>query len=240
LSALVVKASFFILLRLWLGVFGAAAHGPAAPLLGALGAGAVLWGSLLALRQRRLKLLIAYSTVAQLGYLFLLFPLWRDTPAGALAGGVYQFMAHSFAKAAWFLAAGAMVRAFGDDGFDTLAGAGSRLPIAFAAFGIAGVSLAGLPPSGGFIAKWLLLTAAISSGQWFWAMVIVAGSVLAAAYVFVVLRAAFLHEPATELLQRPPLRLELAALGLALGALALGVWGNEPIRLLLERSRLIF
>ena len=74
LSALVVKASFYLILRLWIG--------PLAPLAAAiawlpalLGAAAILWGSCQAIRAERLKMLIAYSTVAQLGYLFLIFPL---------------------------------------------------------------------------------------------------------------------------------------------------------------------
>ena len=74
LSALVVKASFYILLRLWLAIFADISEGVAA-LFGLLGAGAVLWGSLQALRQTRVKLLVAYSTVAQIGYLFLAYPL---------------------------------------------------------------------------------------------------------------------------------------------------------------------
>ena len=78
LSALVVKASFYILLRLWLEVFPVASASmdqSLGQLLGLLGVTAVLWGGVQALRQTRLKLLVAYSTVAQIGYLFLAFPL---------------------------------------------------------------------------------------------------------------------------------------------------------------------
>ena len=75
LSALVVKGSFFIVLRLWFDVFPALPGGPPRELLGALGALAIVLGSVVALRQERLKLLIAYSTLAQIGYLFLMFPL---------------------------------------------------------------------------------------------------------------------------------------------------------------------
>src|SRR6516164_6027234 len=75
LSALVVKGSFFIAVRLWLDVFADVLTLPSAQLLAALGAGAILVGNVVALRQVRLKLLVAYSTVAQIGYLFLMFPL---------------------------------------------------------------------------------------------------------------------------------------------------------------------
>lgn len=73
LSALVVKGSFYLLLRLWLEIFEPLDFAGVESLFGLLGALAVLWGSLQALRQTRLKLLIAYSTVAQIGYLFIAF-----------------------------------------------------------------------------------------------------------------------------------------------------------------------
>lgn len=82
-------------------------------MLGALGAAAILWGSLSALTQTRLKMLVAYSTVAQIGYLFLLFPLATVAPPFAaevaLQGGVMQALAHGLAKAAMFAAAGSMI-----------------------------------------------------------------------------------------------------------------------------------
>ena len=102
LSALVVKASFYILLRLWLEVFPLDSTG-LGQLLGALGAAAVIWGGVQALRQTRLKMLIAYSTVSQLGYLFLVFPL---ASVIAWKAGLYLLLSHAFAKAAMFLAAG--------------------------------------------------------------------------------------------------------------------------------------
>lgn len=240
LSGLVVKASFYILVRLWLQVLPIAVPGKALGLIGVLGAAAVLWGSVLALVQRSLKLLIAYSTVAQLGYLFLLFPLLTDggSPAAgawneaAWSGGIYQALAHACAKAAMFLAAGSMIHASGSDALAALDGISHRLPLSFTAFGLGGLTMAGLPPSGGFIAKWLLLTAAFETGQWVWAVVIAGGGLLAAAYVYRVLRHAFGR---TEEVPAPiavPRRMELAALGLALVAVALGVGATRPLELL--------
>jgi formate hydrogenlyase subunit 3/multisubunit Na+/H+ antiporter MnhD subunit len=68
LSALVVKASFYLLVRLWLTIFGPFINPSATQLLGMLGALAIIWGSVQALQAKRLKLLVAYSTVAQIGY----------------------------------------------------------------------------------------------------------------------------------------------------------------------------
>src|SRR6516162_5304050 len=82
LSSLVVKGSFFITVRIWFDVMAGLTDLGATQILGAMGAGAIVVGGVMALRQTRLKLLVAYSTVAQLGYLFLMFPL----AAGAVVG----------------------------------------------------------------------------------------------------------------------------------------------------------
>lgn len=234
LSALVVKASFYLLLRLWFEVFAGAVTVAAAQALGALGAGAVLWGSWLALRQTQLKMLVAYSTVAQLGYLFLLFPLAAHGIGAESAwnGGVYQVLAHGFAKAAMFLAAGAMVLAAGTGEIARLDGVGARLPLALFTFALAAVSLMGLPPSGGFVAKWLLLEAALATGQWWWILVMIAGGLLTAAYLFRVLRRAFLPAAGEAAFADPPRALVPTAFLLALAALGLGLWADGPLALL--------
>src|ERR1700748_2933170 len=111
LSGLVVKGSFFIIVRLWFDVMPGLPGFAATQLLAALGGAAIVFGSVVALRQQRLKLLIAYSTLAQIGYLFLMFPLafgasGRLESGGALAGGLLQAVSHATAKAAMFMAAG--------------------------------------------------------------------------------------------------------------------------------------
>lgn len=180
LSGLVVKAPFFVLLRLWLGPFAAA---PVAvrDLLGALAAAAIVWGSLQALRQERLKLSVAYSTVAQIGLLYLVFPL---LPAGtAVQAIVLLAISHALAKSAMFLAAGNVHCCLGHDRIHDLHGVARHLPITIAAFAVAGVCVAGLPPSGNFMAKWLLVVTAFEQGAWWWALLIVIGGLLSAAYV---------------------------------------------------------
>jgi multicomponent Na+:H+ antiporter subunit D len=193
LSGLVVKAPFFLVVRLWFDVMPRMPDRAAAQVLGILGAAAIIFGSVLALRQARLKLLIAYSTVAQIGYLFLMFPLAVKPETGhpwstpAWTGGITQAISHAFAKAAMFMAAGLIAEALGHDRIAGLAGLGRALPITVLAFGLGGLSLMGLPPSGGFVAKAMLLTAAVAEGQWWWAVVVLTGGLLAVGYVFLVL-----------------------------------------------------
>ena len=238
LSALVVKGSFVLIIRLWFEVMPALWSVAATQLIAALGAAAILYGSVLALRQERLKLLIAYSTVAQIGYLFLMFPLAYDPATAqlqggvALTGGVLQTVSHAFAKAGMFMAAGLMAKSLGHDRVADLAGVGRALPMSLIAFGLAGVSLVGLPPSGGFAAKWLLLSAAVSTGQWWWATVMVVGGLLTGGYVMLVLIRAMSStaEPVAPL--KPVARSrEAIALAMSLCAVLLGLLALGPVEL---------
>jgi len=245
LSALVIKAPVFLILRLVLDVAPSSA-GPLAgqifigqiligQILAVLGASSILFCSVMAFRQQRLKLMIAYSTVAQIGYLFIVFPLAAGTetlPAwGTIAwtGGALQLVSHALAKAAMFMAAGVVAEAFGHDRISDLGGFGRVLPISAMAFGLAGLSLMGLPPSGGFIAKCLLLTAAVTGGHPWLAATILAGGLLAGGYVFRIVDHA-LATPAVELVARRPIprRLEAVALVLALAAVGVGFVPLQP------------
>jgi multicomponent Na+:H+ antiporter subunit D len=232
LSAVVVKGAFYILARLWFEGMHSVVTPGFGQCLGLLGSGAIFWGSWQALRQSRLKLLVAYSTVAQLGYLFLLFPLATDAAQGfgGWSGAWILVAAHACAKAAMFLAAGNILRAAGHDRIRDLDGITHALPISVFAFALAGVSLIGLPPSGGFIGKWLLLGAALAQGQWWWIVVILAGGLAAAGYVFRVLSHAFTrdHENEAAGLKPVPALLEWTGFALALGAVLLGFAAGVP------------
>ncbi|WP_409331628.1 complex I subunit 5 family protein [Trujillonella humicola] len=234
LSALVVKGALFVLVLYWFTLLPGTATLPAAGILGSLGAVAALWGAWMALRQERLKLVVAYSTIAQIGQLFLVFPL--ATPgsgadaAGLRAAWVGAFtllVAHGFAKAAMFLAAGALAAAHGTDRLPAMAGATARHPLAVAAFALAGLSLAGLPPSLGFTGKYLLLQSSVQTGRWYWAVPLVVAGVMTAAYVFRVVSLTFdrstVDRPRRRLSESPGR--EVPAVALAVLAVVLGFTG---------------
>jgi formate hydrogenlyase subunit 3/multisubunit Na+/H+ antiporter MnhD subunit len=237
LSGLVVKGAFVLLVRLWFWVL------PGPPVMGAellatLGAAAILVGSVVALRQEKLKALIAYSTVAQIGSLFLMFPLLMagdpDAATRAWMGGMLQATSHALAKAAMFLAAGLIVHSIGEDRVAGLGGAARAAPMAVLAIAIGGLSLMGVPPSGGFTAKWMLLRASVDTGQWWWSLVILAGGLLTGGYVYRLVAAA-LAPAAPGAAPRPVSRLQegavlvLALLSMALGLLPLWMLGLAQI-----------
>jgi formate hydrogenlyase subunit 3/multisubunit Na+/H+ antiporter MnhD subunit len=237
LSGLVVKGAFVLLVRLWFWVL----PGPpvaGAELLATLGAAAILVGSVVALRQEKLKALIAYSTVAQIGYLFLMFPLLMagdpDAATRAWMGGMLQATSHALAKAAMFLAAGLIVQSIGEDRVAGLCGAARATPFSVLAIGIGGLSLMGVPPSGGFTAKWMLLRASVDTGQLWWSLVILAGGLLTGGYVYRLVAAALSPMPAG-VTPRPVPRVQegavlvLALLSMVLGLLPLSMLGMAQI-----------
>lgn len=229
LSALVVKGSFFILVRLWFDVMPGLPGLAAAQLLAALGTGAIVFGSVVALRQERLKLLIAYSTLAQIGYLFLMFPLAFGASGKlesdqALAGGLLQAVSHATAKAAMFMAVGSIYTGLGHDRITGLRGVARALPLSVLAFAIGGIALMGVQPSGASLAKELLLQDTARTGQWWWAVVLQAGGMFTTAYVVLVLSHAFApSDQPIALIGPAPLSRDLAALALALCSLFLGL-----------------
>ena len=235
LSGLVVMGSFYLLVRLWTETFSVIIVPGAGHLLGVLAAFAIIGGSVMALLQDRLKMMLAYSTISQIGYMFLIFPLCNaDLHAQDFAwnGGVYLAASHAFAKGAAFMVAGIILFGMGKDRVKDCYGMAEKCPLAIFAFALAGVSLMGLPPSGGFIGKWMLLKAALLSGQWIYAILIAFGSVLSAAYIFRIFEA-FLHKPMKkDTVFVAPIRMQICALIIAFVSILLGLAANTPLDLL--------
>lgn len=240
LSALVVKASLYIMLRLWIELFEPAdiAREATGILLGALGAGAVLWGSLQALRAERMKLLVAYSTVAQVGYVFLFFPLARAAPEAALGGAVYLLLAHAFAKAALFLTCEQVYRSLGHDEVRRFPTSPALPRLTQITIVLAGVSLVGFPPSGGFVGKWLLLSASLESGLSPWTGVLLVGTLLSGAAMLRLIGSFFVLHPdnhgakAGDLSATAQRTSQIVPLVLAAIAILLGLGAAIPLSLI--------
>jgi len=238
LSALVVKASFYILFRLWFDLFSSDVSRPLEMLPATLGVAAILWGGLQAIHADRLKIMVAYSTVSQIGYLFLLFALIRHGTGDGFqtwCGGVLFAVSHAFAKASLFLAAGVIMHVAGHDRINDLPAAARQMPITFFGIGLASVSLMGLPPTAAFVGKWMMIKAAMECGRPALAIVILLGGLLAAIYLFRILAAVFTQP--TAVTPQVPLRraarlTELTVLGLAILSLLLGLASAPAFSLL--------
>lgn len=241
LSALVIKGSFYLFLRIWFTVFqDSTVTSQASSIIGFLGLIAVIWGSYQAIVQIRLKLIIAYSSIGQVGYLFLLFPLVMMTPdpawkTGAWTACVFQVISHGLAKAALFLAAGNLIQASGTDNLRSMRNIADKLPMTTFTLALAGVSLMGLPPSGGFVAKWMLLQSILGSGQWWLAAAPILGGLLTAAYIFRILSQTFVSDDQKPCCGNVSFVMEKSALLLAVFSILIGFRANEVIFLLSER-----
>ena len=231
LSAVVVKCGFYVIMRIWLDIFPTTAPDAAGQLMAVLGAAAVVWGSWQALRQDRLKMLIAYSTVAQIGYLFLLFPLIGDAEQEVRSATTYQIISHGLAKAGMFLAAGTLVRTARSDLLTDTRGAFRKAPFAVVAIMISGAALAGLAPGGG--AKGNLIGIAMDAGQWWWVVVIAVGILLTVAYTIRAVRHSFQSMPEPEKKLGTGVRwLEGPALALAILSIVASLYSKNWLALL--------
>ena len=165
LSGLVLKGYLIILLKLILRVYGPSllATTYMDDLLFLLGLTGMLFASVAALRQEEVKSMIAYSSSAQISYIFL--GLGLGTDAGLIAA-CYQILAHAMTKSMIFSGAGAMIRASNRGHYwSQLRGAARRAPLGGLAFTVGGLSLCGLPLLAGFSAKYCLAIAALDA-QW--------------------------------------------------------------------------
>ncbi len=195
LAGTATKVGVLILLRFVFSVFGVDFSFRVMPLgeiLTALGLIAIILGSLAAIFQDNLKRMLAYSSLAQIGYIVLGVGLANLN--GLVASLVHLFN-HAAMKGALFLALAAVFHRVGAIDMASIRGLGRRMPYTMAAFMIAGVSLVGLPPTVGFVSKWYLLLAAIETGQWSVVAVVVLGSLLALIYTLRVIEAAYFQPP---------------------------------------------
>jgi multicomponent K+:H+ antiporter subunit A len=196
----------------------------------------ILVGSLLALVQEDFKLRLAYSTVSQLSYIILgaaiLLPpgVSGVTDAGrsaAVIGAIFAIAAHAFGKLTMFFVAGAVSVETGKTKISELNGMGRRMPREFAAFTLATLSMAGLPPMAGFVSKWYLSVGAWSTGDWWILVVLIASSVLNLAYFLPIIIRAFFH-PSDGPASGARWTLVGPLLATAAGALVLGIWTTIP------------
>ena len=195
LAATATKVAVYALLRFLLDVFGMEFSLQSMPLdniLMILGLVGVLTASLVAVFQQDIKRMLAYSSVAQIGYMMLGIGLASAT--GVTAAILHVFN-HALMKGALFLALGAVAYRIGSVTLHDFAGLGRRMPWTMAAITIGGLSLIGVPPTVGFVSKWYLVLGTLEQGLWPVALLILLGSLLALIYVWRLVEAAYFGKP---------------------------------------------
>ncbi len=148
----------------------------------------VLAGSYLAIGQRNAKRLLAYSSVAQIGYIALGIGLANE---GGLRGAIIHLFNHALTKGGLFLALAAVAYRVGGTDLAQLRGLGRRMPLTAAALVAGGLGLVGVPLTAGFVSKWYLVSGALAAGNAGLALVVLVGSVLALVYVWRILESLY-------------------------------------------------
>lgn len=186
----VVKAGAFGIVRVIYNVFGVELMRELGfcTFLAVLAAFTILAASLMALMQENFKRRLAYSTISQLSYIVLGASLL--TPMAALAS-VVHIANQAFAKITMFFVAGSIQRTTGKTNIRELAGIGYQMPYTMGAFTVAALSFIGVPLFAGFITKWYLSLGALDAGLWPYVVVMIASSLLNAAYWLPVVYMAF-------------------------------------------------
>jgi proton-translocating NADH-quinone oxidoreductase chain N len=186
-----------------------------------------------ALLENDIKRIIAYSTVSQLGFIFLGLAVGSDI---GVAGAILYILMHGLAKGGLFLCAGIVEHATHVKDIRRMGGLARSMPLTALSFLICAFSVMGIPPFGGFFAKYMVIAGAVESGQVALGLVFLAGAVLTLLYLLRLFTRVFLGEPSAEAsghaLPREGSRVMVFSVALlAVFSLAGGLWINLPAAL---------
>jgi multicomponent Na+:H+ antiporter subunit D len=189
--------------------------------VGYLGAVGIIWGSIMAISQKELKRMLAFSSVAQVGYIALGIGL--ASPLGFI-GAILHALNHACMKACLFFVSGSMRLRLGHSTIPLMNNSLSKsMPWTAAAFTLAAISMIGLPPTAGFFSKWYLALGSIEQSNWIFLGVLLVSSLLNAVYFFRIIERMYLK----------PRHADSADYGATGGGLAVAVVRNEAPVLML-------
>jgi len=187
----------------------------------------IIMASVIALSKDNLKARLAYSTVSQLSYIIMGVALLT---APGIQGGLIHIVNHGFAKITLFFCAGAIYVAAHKKNISEMEGLGKVMPFTFGAFAIASLSMIGAPPVAGFVTKWSLLVGSIEAHQIGILLILLASTLLNAAYfVPVTYRAFFKKRPADEPftgMREAPLSMLIPIIIACTISVIIGIWPN--------------
>ncbi len=225
LAATATKVAVYIFLRLYFSVFGAAislTQLPVTEVLLALSLAAMFIASILAVYEDSIERMLAYSSVAQIGYITLGIAIANQS---GMTGTIVHLLNHGVMKAALFAAIGAVVYCIGTSRMSELGGLGQKMPLTMAAFVIGGLSIIGVPGTVGFVSKWYLGVGAMEEGWWPVVLAMMASSLISVIYIGRVVEIAYFR-PVSERCaeaKKPPLSMLLPILVLAAATIYFGL-----------------
>lgn len=224
IASTATKVAVYLLLRFFFTVFGADFSFGQMHLnmvLMPLSVVAVLAMSLVAIYQGNVKRLLAFSSVAQIGYMVL--GISFGSVLGVTAGILHLFN-HALMKGALFMAMGCVMYRVGSVRIEKMAGLGRAMPWTMAAFVGGGLSLIGVPLTVGFVSKWYLVQAALEAGMWPVAVVVMVGSLMALVYIWKVIEVAYFQKaPTAHDLREAPLSLLVPTWTLVVASFYFGI-----------------
>ncbi|MDF1614418.1 complex I subunit 5 family protein [Desulfurivibrio dismutans] len=234
LSGLVVKAGIIGLVRTYQLFAGVELLDTAnlGAILVWLGAASVVMGSFFAVFQHDLKLMLAYSTITNIGYIVM---GWALASPQAMLGASLHLFNHALIKTTLFLAAGALIYRTGLRTLEELRGIGRTMPLNCAALALGALAIVGVPPTAGFVGKWFIALGALQAGRPFFALVVVFGALLAAVYYVRIINAFYFREPeqkAVVTAREVPWSMLAPVLLLALLCLGIGLLARLPVEFL--------
>jgi multicomponent Na+:H+ antiporter subunit D len=224
LSGVFIKAlGVYALARIFFNVFGFHTETFFTSILLGLGTLSIVISALLALGQKDMKRLLAYSSISQVGYIAL--GLGLANPLG-IAGALFHVINHAVGKSLLFLTSGAVVHSAHTRNLDEMGGLSERMPVTGSSFLAGSLQIAGVPPLGGFFSKLLIVLGCIHAGRYGLAVIAVGMGVLTLAYLLKVERQAFFGQIRKELgaIREAPAMMCTAMILLAVVALGLGVF----------------
>lgn len=241
LAATATKVAYYLLIRFCLGIFGATLVFEIVQVdevLRLLSVVAMFMGSIAAIYQIDFKRILAYSSIAQIGYMTL--GLSMASAAGVSAGLIHLFN-HALMKGGLFMVAACVTWRMGGTSIHVMRGLGQRMPFSMAALIVGGLALVGVPGTVGFISKWALVSAALEQGSLLLAFLIMASSVLALVYVWRLVEVVYFREPEGEIVAGDaPLRMLLPTWVLTGATLYFGIFSDFPVEIANRAAQQLF
>ena len=203
------KVPAYAMLRFFFYLFGAqhlfVQHG--LTVVGILGALGIVLGSVMAIAQDDFRRMLAYSSVAQIGYIGVGLAIGSFY---GLIGAVLHIINHAFMKGSLFMVIGGVRYRFGEVSISKLGQIGKKMPFTVFTLVVAALAMIGIPPTGGFFSKWYIMLGAMQTEQYIYVAVLVISSLLNAIYFFRVLENVFINpDPGLKELNPPTGKLEL-------------------------------